>query len=486
MSDLQHLLAFLSAPNRKFGDIYERPQHIPMDKTFFQTMRSTVMANLYYVIGKNYVGFGFVDAFQLLWGRYLNDDNEEESLVPMKFFGYDMSRVVILRSKLMYLALKNFEESEISITSILQLWFSSCWDFETESAFNMLVSEALEHEENFGFDVKDKQLLRTWMKKKFSVNEAKKLFSKGLRNAMFDDVWQMKYESDRVRFCRYLFTGCIFVDENTVVCGNPTMFTDYEGATKIDGELFFKAFDTKALRSYHFSNQNQNSLYDTIVLATQDAAKKFRQRIATGQIECNFETRFVDPKDLKFAAFIKSLDPYGIDWSNVPDYMDKKLFIEFARACSAKETVHTLHFINWVQYVFGSCHVDWRYGQEECFKVYCDFKKQTERARKIDKAIKNPANLWLQFFDGNNYLNNLNEINLYLGTMFRKTFEDYFLSDEKGNKLNRFDYLVCDGIVSHFFQQSPTTFRSAFSFNEGLRLQIVDETTAKEQFKLSV
>ena len=467
--DEQHLRAFLSNPDRKFGDIYERPHHPPQTDRFYQTMRNTGIANQIYEIGRNYVGFGFVDMFQLIWGNYPNE--HEESPVPMKFYGYDMSRVVTLRSKLVYFAMKNFEECDVSITSILQMWFSSCWDFETESVFNMLVSEALEDEKNSEFDVKDRQLLKTWKKKEFSVNEAKEVFSKGLRNALFDDLWQMKYERDRVRFCRYLFTGCIFVDENSVVCGNPTMFTDYEGSTKIEEELFFKAFDLNA-NCGHLSSKNRTLLYDFIVSATEEAARKFRLRVASGQIECNFETRFVDPKDLKFAAFIKSLEPYGIDWSNLPDYMDKNCFIKFARACSAEETVHNLHFINWIQYVFGASHVD--RGKEACIKMY-HIKKQAEPVTKMLKAFEstvNPENPLFKFFDGDIYMNSLNEMNLYLSTMYRESFEDYFLSDEKGSKLNRLDYSMCDGMRFHFFDQSPTMFRSAFTFNEELQLQL--------------
>ena len=282
------------------------------------------------------------------------------------------------------------------------------------------------------------------------MNEAKSDFSKGLRNALFDDLWQMKYEGDRVRFCRYLFTGCIFVDENDVVCGNPTMFTDYEGATKIKEELFFKAFDVNALIIDHYSNENQTSLYKTIVSATEDAARKFRQRIVSGQIECIFETRFVEPKDLKFAAFTKSLEPYGIDWSNLPDYMNKKLFIKFARACSAEETCHTLHFLNWTYKVFGACYVDWHNRQEECITFYNEFKAEIERATRLLKSMEKPAKLWFQFFDENIYINNLNELNLYLGSMFQENFEDYFLSDEKRNKLNRFNYFMWDGIFLRF------------------------------------
>ena len=35
-------------------------------------------------------------------------------------------------------------------------------------------------------------------------------------------------------------------------------------------------------------------------------------------------TKLIDSNDLDFADTIKSLNPYAIDWSNVPDYLEKK------------------------------------------------------------------------------------------------------------------------------------------------------------------
>jgi len=58
----------------------------------------------------------------------------------------------------------------------------------------------------------------------------------------------MKSERDRVMYCRYLFTGCIFVDEFNITCGNPTMFTEFDGQTKMPGESFFRAIDLKVLK----------------------------------------------------------------------------------------------------------------------------------------------------------------------------------------------------------------------------------------------
>ena len=141
----------------------------------------------------------------------------------------------------------------------------------------------------------------------------------------------MKDELDRVAFCRYLFTRCIFVEETKVVCGNPTMFTTYEGATKLADELFFKAIDLQAI-AHERDVPDRPSLFETIICLTHETVSKFRDLVKGGKIICSFETQFIDPKDLTFAKKIKDLNPYGIDWSNVSDYTRKWDFIKFARA----------------------------------------------------------------------------------------------------------------------------------------------------------
>ena len=65
--DREHLMEFLSQADRKVGDIYERRVYRAyQSKSCFQTMRNTAVFNQIYKIGKVYVGFGFVDFFQLL------------------------------------------------------------------------------------------------------------------------------------------------------------------------------------------------------------------------------------------------------------------------------------------------------------------------------------------------------------------------------------------------------------------------------------
>lgn len=49
---------------------------------------------------------------------------------------------------------------------------------------------------------------------------------------------------------------------------------------------------------------------------------------------------------------IRSLRPWTMSWSNLPDYLDPRDFHTMARAVSGpggKDTIHYMHSMNWVQ-----------------------------------------------------------------------------------------------------------------------------------------
>ena len=246
------------------------------------------------------------------------------------------------------------------------------------------------------------------------------------------------------------------------------MFADVCGTTKIDEELFFKAID---LTSNGFErDRHSESLFETIVGVTSKTILGFRSFIKMGKIQCNLMTKFIDADDMDFADSIKSLNPYAIDWSNVPDYLEKNSFIKFARACSVAETVHTLHFLNWPQYVFGACHVDWENCQYQCLEFYRELKSTNSlQNQSFHQAYRDQKSIF-SFFESVPYNNRLNEINMFLAIGFRKQFEDFFLSDQQGNILTRFKSMPCDSTVSSFFDQSFTMIRSAFTFTNDLKL----------------
>ena len=362
--------------------------------------------------------------------------------------------------------MKHFEEQKIPTLKLLQVWFSSCWDAKTSESFSLVLQDALNNLSKYQLDAEDIPLIRQWMKTSVSVKKAKQEFSKGLRDIHFDDIWQMKFEVDRVKFCRYLFTGCIFVDEKDAVCGNVTMFSKYEGVQKIPEKLFFKAIDLNA-RGLSKQKGNLTSLFELITSVTLQTVTGFRSLVCIGQIECFLEAKCVDPRDMLLAERIKGLNPYAIDWSNVPEYMKKDEFITFAKACSVEDTIHQLHFLNWVQCVFGACHVDWRYDKGKLLSFFKECRKQYKQNNILKKLDCQSG-----FFKSSPFINYLNEINMYLSIRYRKHFEDFFLSDDEGNLLNRHESFIVDAALSSFFTQSHTMFRSTFTFNDEINLRI--------------
>ena len=56
-------------------------------------------------------------------------------------------------------------------------------------------------------------------------------------------------------------------------------------------------------------------------------------------------------EELAFAAWIREINPYMVNWSNVPDYLEKNAYIKFSRTCSTEDTIHFVTFLNWVYYV---------------------------------------------------------------------------------------------------------------------------------------
>ena len=465
MADRDHLLDFIYEDGRKTGDIYERRVYPPYSPFVYQTMRNTSIANQVYEFGHTYVGIGFVDLFQVAWGSYKQSMSKK-----LKYYGFDACRVTTLRCKIIYGIMKHFNEEKISTSTLLQVWFSTCWDAKTSELFTEVLRDALKDPSKYQLDREDYPLIRKWMKTTVTVKKAKEQFSKGLRDTHFDDIWRMKFEEDRVKFCRYLFTGCIFVDEKEIVCGNVTMFTTQDGVEKIPEELFFKAIDMQArgLTKMTKKMSSLTSLFALITSVTSQTISGFRSLVGIGQIECFLETKRVDPNDMLFAKKIRQLNPYAIDWSNVPEYMKKNEFIRFARACSVDDTIHQLHFLNWIQCVFGACHYDWGGAKEKLLSYFKDCRKKFKESESLFEQMP----LQSTFFTSLPFVNYLNEINMYLSMRYRQTFENYFLSDEKGKPLHRHQSMIVDAQLSPFFTQSHTMFRSIFTFNDDINLQM--------------
>ena len=132
------------------------------------------------------------------------------------------------------------------------------------------------------FSKEELQIINIWLNTKPSIKKAKSDFSAYLVNSNFEGVWSLKFKADRVKFLRYLFTGCIFVEENLTYCGNPTMFSQLNGYTKIPQfENFFQSF---YLGSRYLTNPQKNSLFEEICSVTE--GKKLSKENCSGSKKC--------------------------------------------------------------------------------------------------------------------------------------------------------------------------------------------------------
>ena len=82
-----------------------------------------------------------------------------------------------------------------------------------------------------------------------------------------------------------------------------------------------------------------------------DVICQVRSRIQEGRLTYHLYHKNDDMKNSVLAANTRGLNPYMINWSNVPDYLNKDAFIKFAQDCSTKQTKHYVTFINWPYYV---------------------------------------------------------------------------------------------------------------------------------------
>lgn len=110
------------------------------------------------------------------------------------------------------------------------------------------------------------QIIEIWRRKKIKVKKAKNTFSANLQNSEFDGIWSLKYEVDRTKFLRYLFTECLFMEEDSAECGNPTMYSELNGYTKTP--LFENFFKSVNLLSSHLMKPKKKNLFDEICSVT--------------------------------------------------------------------------------------------------------------------------------------------------------------------------------------------------------------------------
>ena len=131
-------------------------------------------------------------------------------------------------------------------------------------------------------------------------------------------------------YARYLFTGFIFEEqEKNLAGGNRTMFAVPLNlkVTKTPDENFFYFFDIPSNTSFEYMDSLKLSV-DKFMIGKMEMLKKM---VSKEKLAMTFEHGFVSRKNSELIAKIKNLNPYTIDWSNIPDYLTREDFLAIAK-----------------------------------------------------------------------------------------------------------------------------------------------------------
>ena len=452
-TDRNAVKRFLQETNRKYGDIFESdpvPYLIDGNNKINaqQIMRNTPCFPWVIQSGEVCIAFGFVDLSNFLWAIYPSHIEEK-----VRFYCYDQAEVSVARSVLIYELMKR-PKTEVSDKTILQIWFSSCWDQDTQREFYSFLDK---HVPNINNTLLAK-FASIWKTKiGMTAQDAKSAFNEKIRGFHFVPLLNLKVKDDRVAFARYLFTGCLFLDEGTQpVSGNVTMFPSRnESWLKRSFESFFA---TIHVLPFEEAVSTEESLINLITKTTRAKMISLRKDISESKIECHLFVKNVKPGDDSFALEVKKLKPDRVDWSNIPDYWPKLQFLNFARKCSEEDTVHQAQSMNSIKSVFGAHYLDYadnREFLEQRYRVYRE--NMVEPEMKLAKMIRWP----LLGLPSNNFTQ-------LAVIWFSESYLKYFLKTSK-NKIIKYD-LNNDHHIMQAFMTSFSLIFFQFTFNDEVPL----------------
>ena len=97
--------------------------------------------------------------------------------------------------------------------------------------------------------------------------------------------------------------------------------------TKTPDENFFYFFDIPSNTSFEYMDSLKLSV-DKFMIGKMEMLKKM---VSKEKLVMTFEHGFVSRKNSELIAKIKNLNPYTIDWSNIPDYLTREDFLAIAK-----------------------------------------------------------------------------------------------------------------------------------------------------------
>ena len=77
------------------------------------------------------------------------------------------------------------------------------------------------------------------------------------------------------------------------------------------------------------------NLVEYIVALVKNKIEELSNKIKDHKVVCHYKLMKVCSEDSESIEYVKSLQPYSIEWSNIAEYMDHVDFIKLSKAVSA-------------------------------------------------------------------------------------------------------------------------------------------------------
>ena len=289
--------------------------------------------------GKNYVSIGFVD-LSFIKNNQLKSYEDEQG--PINIYLYDSCPFVCAKSKIILLML---QDKSITVESIVQVWYSSGWSYQTDKDFVQACNYYLSKFEEEDQDIKT--IIRGWSEApQVPIQKSRDEWFESM-NPLKEDCYNPLYENDRVEISRYFVTGELLACD----VGSRCMFViPLKGYQRWREENFFNTQDLRSLPDNKKSFLS--SVVNQVLKEIQITKNKFKE--SKGFLNIHIVRNEISPGNQEILAELKKLDPWVIIWSNLCDYYSKEDFMYMVRNISAKQTMHAGHSMNWTQMVFGT------------------------------------------------------------------------------------------------------------------------------------
>ena len=304
-----------------------------------QNMRNTPSTKLQLERGKTYISLGFVDLQQLMEADLVGQLESG----PVSWHGYDMNPAAVAKSELVLAMLKE----NVPVEHILQIWYSTSISLEAARTLQVFCEKLMLEKLNPYFF--------WWASQTVRVEASIQAWERGRADAGFTSIPALLSKMDRLEYARYILKGQIFIAAGAEnLTGNPT-FTLPKGVSCIpaSNESIYCTMENAG------DLDSGRSLFASIERRFVDNLANLRRRVKENQIKITLSEATISADSKEVLKKIKSLNPAGIEWSNLPDYFNIPDFFSTARQCSVEGTKHSFHLMNWVNKVYGANLVDY-------------------------------------------------------------------------------------------------------------------------------